>query len=100
MVDPRGETDAGGLRLRVSQQGLQALFQSKLADIERAQAFEDAAIGLLQGFRRLQDALRERACFRLATRFRFRQCGRIGADRKQEQTKLVVKLPRELAPSL
>src|SRR5437016_2847549 len=27
MVDPRGETDAGGLRLRVSQQGLQALFQ-------------------------------------------------------------------------
>ena len=67
-VDIRRDLDVGRLRTRLRDQRLNTPLQPQFVEVERPQMIEDAPVGLLQRFDRLQDASAwgRRACHRQA----------------------------------
>src|SRR4051812_32833414 len=57
-IDARGQFELRRLRTGILQQRVYTPLETELLDVKRSQPVEDAAIGVLQRFDRLQNALR------------------------------------------
>jgi hypothetical protein len=95
-IDPQCGFQAGRLRSRILQQGLDALFESQFPDMERPRAVEDAAIGQLQRFDRFKHGL-DRSPKLPVLQGAVLKRNRIGADTEQQRAEFVVKVSRNVA---